>query len=371
MGNSIHVIPFSGTPLEFDISGGVGDVAGKPTRKQSKSQSAKKSQPKKQSKKFPKEQQTEQSKNSSCGNLLLRVPDNGFLVGKENFVIERVVKMLLNGEMSREQFPILFYGQSGMGKTHLLQGIFSSRRERVLKRRKDVLISASDFARFFTEAIDLKATDDFRRRFRDVTMLLVDDIEQLANKSATVLEEFQHTLDVLVSGGVPVVLTSRILPKFPQPLFDRIISGTVLPIMLPELAVRRHFIELLLEAFRISVSDSVVLFAARELSLSIPAIYSVIARMVCEAMANDVKIDANYFKQFIKNRGESNRPSIEFIVKTVANYFSFRVSDIKGSSRNKTVAMARAFAVYLVRRESGLTLKQIASFFGNRDQSTI
>jgi chromosomal replication initiator protein len=152
---------------------------------------------------------------------------------------------------------------------------------------------------------------------------------------------------------------------------DRIVGGTVLPIMLPGILVRCHFIDLLLASFRISVPDSAVLFAAKELQLSIPAIYGVIAEMVCRSMANGVKIDACYFKQFIKNRGDAKRPSIERIVKTVAGYFSFRVPDLKGESRNKTVAMARAVAVYLARRESGQTLKQIATFFGKRDQSTI
>ncbi|MDR1484214.1 MAG: AAA family ATPase [Planctomycetaceae bacterium] len=366
MDNSIHVIPFSGEPLKFEVSGGTGESTVKRTRGQPKTKSNK------QTKEQPKQskQSKEQSSNSGCGNFLLRASDNGFFVGEENYAVERVVEMLLGGMMTRERLPVLFYGQSGTGKTHLLQGIFASRRKRAVKRQKDVFINASDFARFFTEAIDLKATDDFRRRFREVTMLLVDDIERMEGKAA-VLEEFQHTLDVLVSGDIPVILTSRVLPKFPQPLFDRIIGGTSIPIMLPDFAVRRHFIGLLISAFRISVSDSAALFAARELALSIPAIYGVIAGMVCRAMADDVKVDTSYFKQFIKNRGETIRPTIEQIVKTVANYFSFKVSELKGGSRNKTVAMARALAVYLARRDSGLTLKQIATFFGNRDQSTI
>ncbi|MDR2642188.1 MAG: hypothetical protein LBC74_05285 [Planctomycetaceae bacterium] len=362
MDSSIHIIPFSGSPLEFKVSGGNGEGTIRQTHDQLKT--------KIKSNKQTKEQPNTAPKNSGCGNLLLQVSDNGFLVGEENYAVERVVEMLLGGLMTREQLPVLFYGQCGTGKTHILQGILASRRKRAVKRQKDVLISASDFARFFREAIDLKATDDFRRRFREVTMLLVDDIEQFEGKSA-VLEEFQHTLDVLVSSNVPVVLTSRVLPKFPQPLYDRIISGTTMPIMLPGFAVREHFIGLLMSAFRISVSDAAVLFAAKELKLSIPAIYGVIAGMVCKSMADDVKIDTSYFKQFTKNRGETNRPSIEQIVKTVAGYFSFRVADLKGESRNKTVAMARALAVYLARRESGLTLKQIAGFFGNRDQSTI
>jgi chromosomal replication initiator protein len=363
MDSSIHVIPFSGKPLEFDISGGGsagGLVCGQP-----------KNIAKSRTKKHSAEQlNNQQSKKSAGNNLLLRVSDNGFLVGEENYAIERVVNELLGGLLHRERLPVLFYGQSGTGKTHLLQGILDSRRKLSTKRKKDVLINASDFARFFTEAIDLKATDDFRRRFREVTMLLVDDVEQMEGKTV-VLEEFQHTLDVLLSGNVPVILSSRVLPKFPQPLFDRIISGTTVPIMLPGFAVRQHFIRLLLSAFRISVSESVVLLATRELAMSIPAIYGTIAGMVCKAMADDVKIDTCYFKQFLKNRGGTVRSSIDRIIKAVAGYFSLKVSELKGTSRKKTVATARALAVYLARRESNLTLKQIAKFFSNRDQSTI
>ncbi|MDR2170514.1 MAG: hypothetical protein LBP59_10265 [Planctomycetaceae bacterium] len=364
MDDSIHIIPFSGKPLEYEFSGGVGGVAGSRNNGQAKSNL----------KRLPEQSLLSSNKPlaklSGCGNFLLHVSDDGFLVGEENYAVERVVDMLLKGLLLRDRLPALFYGSSGTGKTHLLQGIFDERRKRAVKRQKDVLIKASDFARFFTEAIDLKATEDFRRRFRDVTMLLVDDIEQFEGKPV-VLEEFQHTLDFLVACDVPVVLTSRVLPKFPQPLLERIISGTAVQVMLPGFVVRRHFIGMLLSAFRISVSESAALFAATELLLSLPAIYGVIAGMACKAMDDDVKIDSCYFKQYIKNRGAVMKPSIERVAKTVAAYFSFKIADLKGESRNKTVATARALAVYLARKETGLTLKQIAKFYGNRDPSTI
>jgi chromosomal replication initiator protein len=377
MNNSIHVIPLSGKPLEFEISNRQDNRTDEQIKQRQKTKNqTDKNSPKrsvKRSNKYSAKQSDEQPVNRSpvnYGNLIVQAADNGFLVGEENYAVEKVVEMLLDGTMTREQFPIFFYGQSGVGKTHLLQGIFDLRYKRAVKRQKDVLIKAADFTRLFTEAIDLKATDDFRRRFRDVTMLLVDDIEQLENKTAA-LEEFQHTLDVLLSSDVPVILASRVLPKFPRRLFDRVISGTSIPIMLPGLAVRRHFIETLLAAFRISVSEAAVLSAAKELSLSIPAIYGVIAGMACKAMVDDVKIDTSYFKQYLKSRAGVSCPSIERITKSVAGYFSFKIADLKGGSRNKTVAIARAIAVYLARKETRLTLKQIAKFFGNRDQSTI
>ncbi|MDR1479391.1 MAG: AAA family ATPase [Planctomycetaceae bacterium] len=368
MENSIHVIPFSGKLLEFDISGGGFVAADGRVRGRARVASGLRA------KRPPKEQQlySQPKTPNISNNLLLRVSDNGFMVGEENYAIERVVSDLLGGLMPRERLPVLFYGQSGTGKTHLLQGILESRRKLSTKRPKDVLINAADFARFFTEAIDLKATDDFRRRFREVTMLLVDDVERIEGRNV-VLEEFQNTLDTLVSCNVPVILTSRALPKFPQPLSDRIISGTTIPIMLPGIAVREHFIRSLLSAFRVSISESAVLLATRELAMPIPAIYGAIAGMICKAMSENVKVDTCYFKQFLKNRNETARPStsIERIVKSVAGYFSFKAADLKGESRKKTVAMARALAVYLTRRETNLTLKQIAKFFGNRDQSTI
>ncbi|MDR2763073.1 MAG: hypothetical protein LBB88_10750 [Planctomycetaceae bacterium] len=379
MNNSIHVIPLSGKPLEFEISDRQDESTDEQKKTKTKKQAIKKSskravkQSGKQSVKQSSNRSDDQLVNRSSvnyGNVIFQAADNGFLVGEENYVVERVVGMLLDGSMTQEQFPIFFYGASGVGKTHLLQGIFDLRRKRAVKRQRDVLITATDFARLFAEAIDLKATDDFRRRFREATMLLVDDIEYFEGKSAA-LEEFQHTLDVLISREVPVILSARALPKFPRRLLDRVISGTSVSIKLPGLAVRRHFIETLLLAFRISVSESAISFAARELLLSIPAIYGVIAGMACKAMVDDVKIDTQYFKQFLKNRAGLNYPSIERVIKSVAGYFSFKISDLKGGSRNKTVAMARAIAVYLARKETGLTLKQIAKFFGNRDQSTI
>ncbi|MDR2345693.1 MAG: hypothetical protein LBE18_06470 [Planctomycetaceae bacterium] len=359
MDKSIHIIPLSGKPLEFDVSSWQDNGTSEKINKQVHGRVSKQRGVK-----------SVKSSLSGHGNLLLQVADNGFLVGEENYAVERVINMLFDGLLVRENLPVLFYGRGGTGKTHLLQGIFDLRRKGAVKRQRDVLIKAADFARFFAEAIDLKATDDFRRRFRDVTMLLVDDIEQLEGK-VVVLEEFQHTLDILIAADIPVILTSRTLPKFAPRLFDRIISGTTVPIMLPDIAVRKYFIERLLSAFRVSIADSALVYAANVLQSSIPEIYGIIAGMVCKSMIDDVKIDTSYFKQFLKGRVDKRRIPIEQIVKIVAANFSYKVAEIRGSSRNKTLAMARAIAVYFARRESGLTLKQIAKFFGNRDQATI
>ncbi|MDR1925033.1 MAG: AAA family ATPase [Planctomycetaceae bacterium] len=354
MDNLIRVIPFSGKPIEFDAEtlkslGTIGSLGllGNTGKSAAANENTK-----------------------TDRHLIFQPPEHGFLVGPENYIVGNVVDSILDGGLTRERLPVFFYGQSGTGKTHLIQGIFNSRRKKSVKRNRDILLTSSDFARLFTEAIEFKSTDSFRRRIRGVTMLLIDDIEQFSSKPA-VQDEFQHTIDMLTANDIPVILTGKTLPKFPKQLADRIICGTTVPVVLPGFEVRKHFLSEVISALHLPISAESVDAAAKELPISIPAIYGLITRMTVEAIDAKAKPDTRYFRQFLKNNCKTTRPSIEQIAKNVAKYFAFKLSDLKGISRKKTVADARAIAVYLARKETGLPIKEIAKFFGQRDTSTI
>lgn len=308
---------------------------------------------------------------------LFPVPEHGFLLGPENGILEPVVQMILQGEMSREQLPVLFYGPSGSGKSHLLQGIFETWKKNQsgkTGKKRTLFLTGGDFVRNYSEAIQTRTTSDFRRRLRELSLLILDDLDQLRDKPWAA-EELQHTLDALLVEGRTVVLASHDLPKsepkFPASLADRIRGGTSIPIFLPGEAVRKRFLGNLASGFRVSLSSTLLERIARELPLSIPALYGWFAQTYFEAETSGIKFDASVVSQVLKKRRKKDQPSVDEIVKRTAGHFSLKPSDLRGRSRSKTVALARGIAVYLVREKTALNFKEIATFFGHRDPSTL
>jgi chromosomal replication initiator protein len=336
--DEVQIIPFSGQPLEYDCS--------------------------------------------EASRMVLPVPERGFLLGRENYVLHPAVQWAVDGTAPPENLPIFFYGPVGSGRTHLLQGILDAWRKNQSSdavRRRSFYLPAADFARHFTESLETKTTDVFRRQYRRAALLLIDDIEQLYDKPP-VLVELRHTLDELIKNGGTVILTANSLPgesdlgknfSCSEDLVARIIGGTTLPIFLPGEAVRRRFLREIAVAFRIPLSEAVLQTVARELPVSLPQLYGMVAQMYFEATADNIKIDSAHWLRFLKRRQCVCEISVADIAKQTAKYFSLKLSDLKGDSRSKNIVLARSIAVYLTRCRTRLQLKEIGKFFGKRDPSTI
>lgn len=312
-----------------------------------------------------------------ASRALFPASEHGFLLGPENYILEPVVRMIVGGEMIREQLPVLFYGPAGCGKSHLLQGIFETWKKNASGKKagkRTLFLTAGDFARNYSEALQTRTTSDFRRRFRELSLLVLDDLDQLRDKPWAA-EELQHTMDVLLVEGQTVLLASHDFPEneadFPAALAARIRGGTTVPIFLPGEAVRKRFLATLASGFRVSLGSAVLEWIARELPLSIPALYGWFAQTYFEAETSGTQLDASSISRILKGRQKKNRPSVDEIVKRTAKRFSLKQSDLRGRSRSKTVALARGIAVYLIREKTGLNFKEIAKHFGNRDPSTI
>jgi chromosomal replication initiator protein len=315
--------------------------------------------------------------NSTLSHAVFPAPHRGFMIGPENYVLEPVVQWAIEGNLPRDRLPLLFYGAVGSGRSHLLQGIWSAWRKNhkpSTSKCHAFLLSAVDFARSFTESLDTRTTDDFRRRYRHADLLLLDDLDQLHDK-LWVQDELRHTLDALIRNGGTAVFTTTGYPAenatFSEALTARLIGGTTVPVFLPGLAVRQRFLRELSTAFRVPLPESELDSAAEILPISIPALYGTFAQMYFEAVAADTKINAASWKRFLQNRLQAARPEMDMIAKRTAKYFSLRLGDLRGSSRSKTTALARSIAVYLAWRQTGQQQKEIAKYFGNRDPATI
>ncbi len=309
-------------------------------------------------------------------------PQRGFLLGPENRSIEPVVRWIVDGEISRDRLPVLFYGPQGSGRTHLLQGILQSwhkNQPEKNRQRRSYYLTATDFNRQLVEAIDTRTVEEFRRRYRQAALLLLDDLDELAGR-AYAIEELLHTLDSLTQRGGITVLSSGVFPGdeplsavqgFSEPLLARFIGGTTLPVFLPGLAVRRRFLGELAPALSVSLSDSALDILAQRLPLSLPGIYGTFAQIVFETSATGSKLDKATLKRFLDRREAQSNPRIDRIARLVAKHFTLKVSDLKGESRNRNIALARAVAVYLARQRTSLQNTEIAHYFGDRDPSTI
>ncbi|MDR3198834.1 MAG: hypothetical protein LBU34_13285 [Planctomycetaceae bacterium] len=315
--------------------------------------------------------------NSTLSHAVFPAPQRGFMIGPENYVLEPVVQWAIEGNLPRDRLPLLFYGAVGSGRSHLLQGIWNSwRKNHKISNSKchAFLLPAIDFARLFTESLDTRTTDDFRRRYRNADLLLIDDLDQLHDKPWA-QDELRHTLDALVLNGGTAVFTTTDYPAengtFSETLTARLIGGTTIPVFLPGLAVRKRFLRELATAFRVSLPDSELDSAAEVLPVSIPALYGTFAQMYFESVAADTKINSASWQLFLRNRLKTVRPAVDTIAKKTAKHFSLKLTDLRGSSRSKTTALARSIAVYLAWRQTGQQQKEIAKYFGNRDPATI
>jgi len=298
-----------------------------------------------------------------------------FHLGPENLWIEIAVRWIL--EESPPVFretpwnPVTFYGPSGCGKTHLLTGIHQAWKVRHPKR-KAIYISGADFASGFTIALDTRTVDDFRKRIRTAPLWIIDRLEDLENKPAA-MEELLLALDeslalentiLLATGRFPGDLTG-ILPK----LQARLIGGLTIPILPPSLKTRTAMIQEIARQLRMPLSQNLLAYLAKNLTLSYPALQGTLTQMVGES-ENRVP-DANFIRKYLKVNAERTQPSLEEILKQTSKQMGVRQLEIKGKSRTSSIAQCRAIAIYLSRQLTDHSLKEIGLFFGGRDHKTV
>ena len=313
-------------------------------------------------------------------NVPTRSSAAGFLLGPENKILKPIVQNVLDGTFSQEQQPILLYGMQGTGRTYLLKGLLETWRKQQktdATKKQSYYMSCSDFCRQFTEAIANRTTASFRKRYRQARLLLLDDLEQLLGKNAA-QTELQLLLDDF--GGI-MMITSQNLPNeilsgkgesLASGLSVRIQAGTTVPILPPCEAVRAEFLRDLASALRIPCTESAINTAAKYLTGTLPLVYAAVAQKYAEAKsAGEEALGLKFWQQFSQKQISNGHQGLTEIAKRTAQHFSLKLSELKGQSRCKTVALARSLAVYIAKSHLRLTFKEIGHFFGKRDPSTI
>ncbi len=274
--------------------------------------------------------------------------------------------------------PLFIYGESGLGKTHLLHAIGHYARN-LYPGTRVRYVSSEEFTNEFINSIRDGKGDTFRKRYRDVDILLVDDIQFLASKEST-QEEFFHTFNTLHNANKQIVLSSDRPPKQLVTLEDRLRNrfewGLTTDVQPPELETRIAILRKKAVQEQLNAPPEVLEFIASRISRNIRELEGALIRVTAFASLNRQPVDLVLTESVLKDLipgGEDSAPEITAgaIMAATADYFGLTVEDLCGSSRSRVLVTARQIAMYLCRELTDLSLPKIGAQFGGRDHTTV
>ncbi len=272
--------------------------------------------------------------------------------------------------------PLMIYGDSGLGKTHLLHALGHYVRNYFGHARLRY-VSSEELTNDFINAITDNKTHQFRRRYRDVEVLLVDDIQFLEGKEQT-QEEFFHTFNTLHNAQKQIVMTSDRPPKLLDSLEARLRSrfewGLITDIQPPDLETRIAILRKKAAQERLTAGPEVLEFIASRIQTNIRELEGALIRVTAFASLNrqqvDVSIAEMVLRDLMPDSGEAQITS-GTIITQVASYFGLTVDDLSGQSRTHVLVTARQIAMYLCRELTDLSLPKVGQQFGGRDHTTV
>lgn len=275
--------------------------------------------------------------------------------------------------------PLFIYGDSGLGKTHLLHAIGNAIREH-RENAQVVYVTSEDFTNSYIEAISRKgeALNNFRRKYRKADVLLIDDVQFLASKGKT-QEEFFHTFNALFSSGKQIVLSSdcpaseiTTLDKRLQSRFEQGLSVELLP---PNYETRMAILRHKVRQWKCNVASPELLeFLARNITRSVRTLEGALVRIGTYSSFSNRKVTVAEAKKLLKdllNTEKVSTISVDEIQRRVAEEFNIRQADLNGRRRTADIAHPRQIAMYLARRYTQLSLQDIGAAFGGRDHGTV
>ncbi|WP_406838014.1 chromosomal replication initiator protein DnaA [Streptomyces sp. AHU1] len=274
--------------------------------------------------------------------------------------------------------PLFIYGESGLGKTHLLHAIGHYARS-LYPGTRVRYVSSEEFTNEFINSIRDGKGDSFRKRYREMDILLVDDIQFLADKEST-QEEFFHTFNTLHNANKQIVLSSDRPPKQLVTLEDRLRNrfewGLITDVQPPELETRIAILRKKAVQEQLNAPPEVLEFIASRISRNIRELEGALIRVTAFASLNRQPVDLGLTEIVLKDLipgGEDSAPEITAtaIMASTADYFGLTVDDLCGSSRSRVLVTARQIAMYLCRELTDLSLPKIGAQFGGRDHTTV
>lgn len=308
------------------------------------------------------------------------LPENtfeNFVVGEENrYAYTAATTAVKSPGMWN---PLYIYGGSGMGKTHLIQAVAN---EMVSQNRKAVIryVTCEEFLNEYVASLRSKTDFKFRERFRNVDLLLIDDVHFLSGNKTQLQEEFFNTFNSLHNAGKQIILTSdkqpSDIPGLEKRLVSRFQSGMTMQITESTFETRLAILRQVQDSMTCKFPDAVLNFLAARITSNIRPLKSALIRLsVFAAAGMEITVDraGELLGDLLDKEAEekNNRLSIHQIQKAVAEYFDLQVRDLTGKARPQKIAEARMIAMYLCRKLTDNTQQDIGAAFGGRTHSTV
>ncbi len=271
--------------------------------------------------------------------------------------------------------PLFIYGGVGLGKTHLIHAIGNAIHAEN-PHREIRYVHSEDYFSDVVRAFQQKSFESFKRYYRSLDLLMIDDI-QFFNKKERTQEEFFYAFNALVENKKQIIITCDTYPKDIQGLEDRLISrfdwGLTVAIEPPELEMRVAILKKKAEAENTKISDDVAFLIAKNLRSNVRELEGALNRVIAYARFHGRDINIEVAKDALRDiLGATNRQiSLDLIQKTVADYFRIKVSDMFSQRRNRAIARPRQVAMWLARELTDRSLPEIGDAFGGRDHTTV
>jgi len=273
--------------------------------------------------------------------------------------------------------PLFIYGGVGLGKTHLMQAICHAIKNREKSGQSKICYLTSErFTNELIDAIQHHSTPAFRQKYRNMDVLVIDDIHFIAGKEAT-QEEFFHTFNTLYDAHKQIIISSDRPPKEISNLQDRLVSrfgwGLTADIQLPDLETRVAILKKKIEREPVSVPDEVIFFIAQLIKTNIRELEGALIRIVAYSLLEEKPITLGLTKEVLKDLLKDTKKliTVDFIQRCVAEEFGSTVQDLKTKRRNKNIVLPRQVAMYLSRELTDLSLPEIGDCFGGKDHTTV
>ena len=309
------------------------------------------------------------------GQLNAKYTFDTFVVGQSNEFAHAVCRAV--AEKPGEKYnPVFIYGRSGLGKTHLMQ----ANGHEVLRlnpKAKIAALTCEAFVNDFIATVRDKSYEDFRKRYRNKDLLLIDDVQFLAGKGG-VVEEFFHTFNQLFQNKKQIVVTSDAAPKNIPKLEERLVSrfqmGVVVDILPPDVTLRAAILKRSSLAAGVPIGDDVLLYLAELVTSNVRDLEGAFNNLVAFAGISGRPIDRELVERVLKDivrEGGTDRVTVSWIQKKVAEFYEIPLAEMTSDRRSQSVALPRQVAMYLVRTLLHETYPRIGEAFGGKDHSTV
>jgi chromosomal replication initiator protein len=314
------------------------------------------------------------SESNHCNRQRLRHDIDNFVVGQSNQMAFNTA--LYVAEYPGAQYnPLFIHGGCGLGKTHLLQGLCKRFIQHHPTKRWNYL-TGEEFTNDFLVALRTNKVDAFRRKMRELDLLVIDDVHFLGGKKAT-QEEFLHTFNAIEAMGRQVVMASdnhpKLIEEFGESLINRFVSGMVVRIDPPNFITRCEILRSLALRSGMCLPEEVISWVARRVTQNVRELEGAIIRIAAHVKITGQIPDAAITQEAL---GDLDRQLIapirpDNILQSVCNYFGLEQKDLMSGRRQRTISLARSVAMYLVRKTAKLSFPEIGIKMGKRNHSTV